>query len=293
MSAGSMRLRFHAAMVPSLMVNAEFKMAVPLMPGDEKVKKHSVPYTQPAAPPHVMADETHHACGQLADYFPPELMSCGALAIASITRHQRVLRKGEYLYHMGDNLTSLHIIRSGSIKTSRLTTDGRIQVIGFHVTSDVIGVDAISDMQHPSNAVALEPSELCVIPYFWLEELAQTRRELQRGLLQLLSREIVRDEELMLMLGRQNAEARLASCLLSLSRRAPPGRSDERQLTLSMSRQDLADYLGLAVETVSRLFSRLQDQGILQVSNRRIRLLDRARLEIVVERCTSSHRLHG
>ena len=86
------------------------------MPGDENVKKHSVPYMQPAAPQPAIADETLHTCGQIAAYFPPELMSCGALAIASITRHQRVLRKGEYLYHMGDNLTCLHIIRSGSVK---------------------------------------------------------------------------------------------------------------------------------------------------------------------------------
>jgi CRP/FNR family transcriptional regulator, anaerobic regulatory protein len=257
------------------------------------MKKLSAAYTQPTVAQTTVTNETTRACGQIDAYFPPELMSCGTNAIASITRHQRALRKGEYLYHMGDTLTSLHIIRSGSIKTSRLTTDGRIQVIGFHVSGDVIGVDAICAMQHPSNAVALEPTELCVIPYFWLEELAQNQRELQRGLLQLLSREIVRDEELLLMLGRQNAEARLASCLLNLSSRAPAGNGDGRHLTLSMSRQDLADYLGLAVETVSRLFSRLQEQGILQVSNRRIHLLDRARLEILVECCTSSHRLQA
>jgi CRP/FNR family transcriptional regulator len=238
-------------------------------------------------------NETTTSCGQTAAYFPPELMSCGTPAIASITRHQHVLRKGEYLYHMGDALTALHIVQRGSIKTSRLTSDGRIQVIGFHVTGDVIGADAICAMQHPSNAVALETTELCVIPYFWLEELARSSGELQRGLLQLLSREIVRDGELLLMLGRQNAEARLASCLLNLSRRTPAGDGDGHHLTLSMSRQDLADHLGLAVETVSRLFSRLQQQGILRVHNRRVHLVDRARLENLVERCSSSHRLQA
>ncbi len=252
------------------------------------MKKTSALHFQPT-----VVNETPRDGGQPATYFPPELMSCGTPAIASITRHQRVLRKGEYLYHMGDPLTSLHIVRSGSVKTSRLTSDGRIQVIGFHVASDVIGVDAISAMQHPSNAVALETTELCAIPYFWLEELAQSTRELQRGLLQLLSREIVRDEELLLMLGRQNAEARLASCLLNLSRRTSTGNGDGQDLKLSMSRQDLADHLGLAVETVSRLFTRLQEQGILRVRNRRIHLIDRARLETLVERCTSSHRLQA
>lgn len=100
------------------------------------MKKTSTQHFQPS-----VVNETSMHSGQPAAYFPPELISCGTPAIASITRHQRVLRKGEFLYHMGDPLTSLHIVRSGSVKTSRLTSDGRIQVIGFHVAGDVIGVD--------------------------------------------------------------------------------------------------------------------------------------------------------
>lgn len=226
-------------------------------------------------------------------YLPPELMSCGLQAVDSIMRHRRTLRKGEYLYHMGDPLIALHVIRSGSIKTSKLTRDGRIQVIGFHVAGELLGVDAICEVQHPSNAVALETTSLCEIPYFWLEELAHTTPELQRGLLQLLSREIVRDEDLLVMLGRHNAEARLASCLLSLSRRTNGENRHANRLKLTMSRQDLADHLGLALETVSRLFSRLQTQGILRVHNRQIYLIDAKRLEGVVEHCTSNHRLHA
>jgi CRP/FNR family transcriptional regulator, anaerobic regulatory protein len=243
--------------------------------------------------PHADLNETSGELDHKKFYLPPELMNCGLPAINSITQHRRTLRKGEYLYHMGDPLASLHVIRNGSIKTSKLTRDGRIQVIGFHVAGELLGIDAISHMQHPSNAVALETTSLCEIPYFWLEELAHNTPELQRGLMQLLSREIVRDEELLVMLGRQNAEARLAACLLNLSRRSPLNSGREKRLKLTMSRQDLADHLGLALETVSRLFSRLQAQGILRVHNRQIYLLDPERLEALVEHCTSNHRLHA
>jgi CRP/FNR family transcriptional regulator len=224
---------------------------------------------------------------------PPELMSCGLAEINSIMQHRRTLRRGEYLYHMGDPLLTLHLIRSGSIKTSRLTRDGRIQVIGFHVTGELLGIDAIGDQRHPSNGVALETTVLSEIPYLWLEQLSHKTPELQRGLMQLLSREIVRDEEMLVMLGRQNAEARLASCLLNLSRRTGRDATGEQRLRLSMSRQDLADHLGLALETVSRVFSRLQAQGILRVHNRQIFLLDPQRLEALVDHCTSNHRLQA
>jgi CRP/FNR family transcriptional regulator len=230
--------------------------------------------------------------GPVKSILPPELSNCGLPAIDTLTNHHRTLGKGEYLYHMGDPLSTLYIIRSGSIKTSRLTRDGRIQVIGFHVPGELLGIDAIGESLHPSNAIALESSTLSEIPYYWLEQLSYKTPSLQRALMQLLSREIVRDEELMVMLGRQNAEARLASCILSLVKRTNHTAAD-RRIRLPMSRQDLADHLGLALETVSRLFTRLQAQGILRVDNRQIQLLDPARLEDLVEQCSSSYRLHS
>ena len=226
-------------------------------------------------------------------FLPPEPGNCGLPAIDSLANHHRNLAKGDYLYHMGDPLSALYIIRSGSIKTGRLTRDGRIQVIGFHVPGELLGIDAISENLHPSNAIALESSTLSEIPYYWLEQLSHKTPSLQRALMQLLSREIVRDEELMVMLGRQNAEARLASCILNLVKRTGKHASRDQRIRLPMSRQDLADHLGLALETVSRLFSRLQAQGILRVDNRQIQLLDPARLEALVEQCSSSYRLHS
>lgn len=199
-------------------------------------------------------------------------------ALDKLIKRRRTLKKGEMLYRHGDSLRALYAIRSGSLKTTGLIEDGRAQVTGFYLPGELLGMDAINTDLHPCNAEALETSEVCDIPYTALEDLAQKVPGLQHQLLRIMSREIVRDEDMLMMLGRMTAEERLASCLMSFSRRLARLGDSVVEFKLSMSRQDLGDYLGLALETVSRLLSRFQDEGLVGVHGRQIVLRDITRL---------------
>lgn len=200
-------------------------------------------------------------------------------ALDRIIRRRRVLKRGEMLYRFGDPLRALYAIRRGSLKTTGLMEDGRAQVTGFHLPGELLGADAISAEVHPCSAEALEASEVCEIPYGELETLAQKIPGLQHQLLRMLSRQLVDDERLLVLLGRMSAEERLAACLVSLSQRYARLGMDGTVYRLSLSRQDLGDYLGLALETVSRLFSHFQDHGLIEVRGRRVRLLELQRLQ--------------
>jgi CRP/FNR family transcriptional regulator len=191
-------------------------------------------------------------------------------ALDKAIKRRRVLKKGEMLYRFGDPLRALYAIRLGTLKTTGLIEDGRAQVTGFYLPGELLGIDAINTDQHPCSAEALETSEVCEIPYIGLEELAMKVPGLQHQLLRIMSREIVRDEEMLMMLGRMSAEERLASCLMSFSRRLARLGNGAVEFKLSMSRQDLGDYLGLALETVSRLLSRFQEDGLIGVHGRQI-----------------------
>lgn len=199
-------------------------------------------------------------------------------ALDKAVKRRRTLKKGEMLYRFGDPLRALYAIRNGALKTTGLIEDGRAQVTGFYLPGELLGIDAISTDKHPCSAEALETSEVCDIPFPALEELATKIPGLQHQLLRIMSREIVRDEEMLMMLGRMTAEERLASCLMSFSRRLARLGGLPTEFKLSMSRQDLGDYLGLALETVSRLLSRFDDEGLISVHGRQITLRDLARL---------------
>jgi CRP/FNR family transcriptional regulator len=199
-------------------------------------------------------------------------------SLDKMVKRRRTLKKGEMLYRFGDPLHSLYAIRNGALKTTGLIEDGRAQITGFYLPGELLGIDAINTDHHPCSAEALETSEVCDIPYSALEDLAQKVPGLQHQLLRIMSREIVRDEEMLMMLGRMSAEERLASCLMSFSRRFARLGNAAVEFRLSMSRQDLGDYLGLALETVSRLLSRFQDDGLIDVHGRQIVLRDVDRL---------------
>ena len=201
--------------------------------------------------------------------------------LESVITRRRTVKKGERLYRAGDPLRSLYAVRRGTFKTAGLMEDGRVHVTGFFLPGELLGFDAITADRHPCDAEALENSDVCEIPYDKLEELAQQVPGLQHQLLKIMSREIVRDEQLLVLLGRMTAEERLASCLLSFSRRQARIGLSETDLNLAMSRQDLGYYLGLAIETVSRLFSRFQDEGLIEARGRQVRLHDLARLHAV------------
>ena len=207
-------------------------------------------------------------------------------SLDGLINRRRVLKKGDLLYRMGDSLRSIYAIKQGSIKVSALLEDGRTQVTGFYLPGELLGFDAISNEKHPCSAEALERTEVCDIPFAELEHLAQAVPGLQHQLMRIMSREILRDEELLMVIGRMTAEERLATYLLSLSKRyARLGLSGD-ELKLCMSRQDIGDYLGLALETVSRLFSRLQEEGVISSQGRKVYIENRARLQQISARCS-------
>ncbi|MHB8535356.1 MAG: fumarate/nitrate reduction transcriptional regulator Fnr [Sulfuricaulis sp.] len=211
-------------------------------------------------------------------------------SLDKMVKRRRTLKKGEALYRLGDPLQSLYAISRGALKTTGLIEDGRVQITGFYLPGELIGIDAINTDRHPCSAEALETSEVCDIPYTALEELAQKIPGLQHQLLRIMSREILRDEEMLMLLGRMTAEERLASCLTSFSRRFARLGNATAEFRLCMSRQDLGDYLGLALETVSRLLSRFQEDGLIGVQGRRIVLRDLARLNTLAVGNSSYHR---
>ncbi len=198
--------------------------------------------------------------------------------INAVVKRRYAMHKGDVLYRAGDKLRSLYAVRRGAFKTSGVMEDGRVHVTGFYLGGEILGFDAITGDVHPCTAEALETSDVCEIPFERLEDLGHQIPSLQHQLLKVMSRELLRDEQMLVMLGRMSAEERFASFLLNFSRRqARQGRSDT-DLSLAMSRQDIGYYLGLALETVSRMFSRFQEQGLIEVIGRQVRLVDRERL---------------
>ena len=184
------------------------------------------------------------------------------------------LAKHQVLYRAGDLFHALYAIRVGSLKTSVLAEDGREQVAGNHIMGEIIGLDGIAAEAHGCQAVALEESEVCVLPFAALETLARSVPALQHNLYQLLSREVGRDHNLMLQLGSTRAEGRLADFLLNLSERYRQRGYSPNEFVLRMTREEIGSHLGLTLETVSRLFSRFQAAGVLQVQGRDVKLLD-------------------
>jgi CRP/FNR family transcriptional regulator len=231
------------------------------------------------------------ACGEcsLKDLcLPLGLGADDMRALEATVKSHRKLSKGEFLYRVGDPFRSLFAIRSGSTKNCEITTDGSVQITGFHLAGELLGMDAISSEQHPCDVVALETTEICELPFDKLESLAHELPGLQHQLLRLMSREIADEEIQLVMLGRMKAEERLATFLLSFSRRLQKLGNSSSVLRLPMSRQDLGDYLGLALETVSRLFSRFQEEKLITVQGRNIKLLDAGRLKNITDQFVSS-----
>jgi CRP/FNR family transcriptional regulator, anaerobic regulatory protein len=197
---------------------------------------------------------------------------------------RRRVRQGQALYYAGDTFGSLYAVRSGFFKTSQTLDDGRDQVTGFHMAGEVIGMEGIGSGQHTCDAIALEDSEVCVIPYALLENLGRELPELQRQLHKVMSREIVRENGVMLLLGSMRAEERLAAFLLNLSQRFAARGYSPSQFNVRMTRDEIGSYLGLKLETVSRVLSRFQDEGLIAVQQRNVHIKDPQALQRVVGR---------
>jgi CRP/FNR family transcriptional regulator, anaerobic regulatory protein len=187
---------------------------------------------------------------------------------------RRSLQRGESLFRRGDTFSSIYAVRTGFFKTTVSTGDGRDQVTGFQMAGELLGLDGIGDAAHNCDAVALEDSQVCVIPFNRLEELSQEFGSLQRQFHRVMSREIVRDHDVMLLLSSMTAEERVGAFILNLSHRLEARGFSPSAFVLRMTRAEIGAYLGLKLETVSRSFSKLHDDGVLDVRQREVRIVD-------------------
>lgn len=202
--------------------------------------------------------------------------------VDEVVATRRKVKRGARLYSNGEKFTSLFAIRTGFFKTCITTEDGRNQVTGFQMAGDIIGLDGIVKDHHACDAVALEDAEVCVMPFDRIEELSREVISLQRHVHQIMSREIVREHGVMLLLGSMRAEERLAAFLLNLVQRLHARGFSQSELLLRMTREEIGSYLGLKLETVSRTFSKFVEEGIVEVKQRHVRIINTEALKLIV-----------
>jgi CRP/FNR family transcriptional regulator len=200
-----------------------------------------------------------------------------------IVKRGRALSKGDYLYREGDEFTSIYAIRAGSFKTFKTTMDGVEQVTGLYLPGEIVGMDGISSNRHGSSAMALETGSFCEIPFNQLEELSARIPSLQGRFFRLMGQEIVKDQQMLTLVSSNAAEERVAALLLSISSRNHRRKLSPTQFRLAMTRADIGSYLGVTLETVSRVFSRLQKQSIVKVDNKEIHVIDMAGLKAIAK----------
>jgi CRP/FNR family transcriptional regulator, anaerobic regulatory protein len=198
--------------------------------------------------------------------------------------HRSRVQRGASLYRTGDRFTSVYAVRNGFFKSTALLENGREQVTGFWITGEVMGMDGIGPERHCCNVTALEDSDICAIPFAALQALAHEIPSLQHQFRKTMSREIVREHGVMLLLGSMNADERLAMFLLNLSRRFAAHGGSPSEFNLRMTREEIGSYLGLKLETISRTLSKFQQEGLIRVLLKFIRILDSAGLERVMGR---------
>ncbi len=239
---------------------------------------------QPTPPP-VRPDPFKVACSScnLRELCLPVGMSDDQMQrLDAIVATRRTVPRSEPLFRSGDAFTSLYAVRTGFFKTCLSSEDGRDQVTGFQMAGELLGLDGIGTDRHTCDAIALEDSSVCVIPYHQLEDLSRELSDLQRHFHKIMSREIVRDHGVMLLLGSMRAEERLAAFMLNLTQRLRTRGFSASSLVLRMTREEIGSYLGLKLETVSRAFSKFQEDGVLEVKQRQIRVLDADALQALV-----------
>lgn len=200
----------------------------------------------------------------------------------AVVEQRKPLQKNDHLYREGDVSRAIFAVRSGSVKTLVESPNGDEQIVGFHLPGELVGVDGFMDGNHTCTAISLETTSVCAIPMNKLENLCNTLPGLQLQLRRIMGKEVTEEHKMLLMLGKMSAEEKIATFILSISRRMEERHWKATEFVLSMPRQDIANYLGLAVETVSRLFAHYQEAGIIKVDRRRIIILDLHRLRVIV-----------
>lgn len=203
--------------------------------------------------------------------------------LLSIVKNHYSLHRGEHVFHKGDKSNSIFAVKSGVVKSYMPTDAGEEHVLGFHLSRELFGFDAFGESEFPYAAVALETAEVCELPISRLDELCRELTGLREVMHELIGKEIASEHMMLLMLGKKSAETRLASFLFNLSRRMADRGYSPKEFELKMSRRDIGNYLGLAEETVSRLFTRLQDEKVITAARRHIHIDDMAKLQKIAE----------
>ena len=202
--------------------------------------------------------------------------------VDDLVASRRRVKRGTSLFRNGDPFTNLYAIRTGFFKTCITSENGRDQVTGFQMAGEVIGLDGIVNDRHTCDAVALEDADVCLLPFERIEELSTEIPGLQRHVHKIMSREIVREHGVMLLLGSMRAEERLAAFLLNLVQRLHARGFSQSELVLRMTREEIGSYLGLKLETVSRTFSKFVEEGIVEVRQRHVRIVNSDALKQLV-----------
>ena len=192
----------------------------------------------------------------------------------NIIHRGKPLQKKQHVFYAGDEFSGVYAVRSGAVKSYCVSEDGKEQVTGFYLPGEIFGWDGIADLQHSNTAVALETTAVCEIPFERIEELSLSIPSLQRHFMQLMSKEITSDQRLITLLSKNSAEQRIAALLISISDRLSRQRLSATAFRLPMSRADMGNYLGLTVETVSRVFSRFQGISLIEADKKELKILD-------------------
>ncbi|MDM1717140.1 fumarate/nitrate reduction transcriptional regulator Fnr [Thiopseudomonas alkaliphila] len=195
-----------------------------------------------------------------------------------IVKRGRPLKKGDYLFRQGDSFSSVFAVRSGSLKTYSVSDCGEEQITGFHLPSEFVGLSGVDTELYPTSAIALETTSICEIPFERLDELSATLPQLRRQLMRIMSREIRDDQQMMMLLSKKTADERIATFLVNLSARFSARGFSATQFRLAMSRNEIGNYLGLAVETVSRVFTRFQQAGLIEAEGKEIKITNNEEL---------------
>ncbi|GAC1376407.1 MAG: transcriptional regulator Anr [Aquirhabdus sp.] len=209
---------------------------------------------------------------------PPALADEDLEQLERIIGRNRPIPRGEKLFRQGTRFEAIFAVRSGAIKTSSITTNGEEHITGFYFPGEIVGLDSVGHDVYESTAIALETTAICAIPFASLEELSLRHTSLNHHIFKLMSAEIRNDHQIMQMVGKRTADEKVANLILSFAARYKRRNLSEQRIHLPMSRADIGNHLGLALETVSRIFTRFQESGMITVKGKDIIILDRERL---------------
>jgi len=221
---------------------------------------------------------------------PSALDSSEVSRLEEIINRGTSISKGEFLSQAGDQFLSIWAVSSGSFKAYTLAEDGDINITGFYFPGELIGLDAISTGEHNNYVKALETSAVCKVPFEKLDDLSGEIKSLRKQMLKIMSNELIDDQNLLMLLSRKNASERMAAFILSLSLRFKQRGFSEKAFNLTMTRSDIANYLGLAIETVSRLLTQLQKDNILKIEDKLVEIIDSHALVNLAGASCDAHR---